>query len=351
MTNEAAIVKTNRIMKTEKKYFRLFACCIPVKGARRSTICDLQRQTFAFIPNGLYDILTQHRDETIEDIKSHYDQNDEEVIDEYFEFLVEQEYGFWCDDPTLFPDLDLTWESPELITNALIDVDEHSEHNFPSIYQQLDDLGCKALQLRFFSTTTVDSLRQILEGTRHGRLRSIELLFPYHPDLTRDVLSELCYEHPRVSYISVHSAPEDDFLVVEGSDVPIHYRKRVVDGPHCCGEVHPGYFIPNIELFTEAQHFNTCLNRKISIDTRGEIKNCPALPLSFGNVSEVSLHSIIARQKFRDLWNINKDQIEVCKDCEFRYICTDCRAYLSRPDDLYSKPSKCTYDPYTAEWN
>ena len=44
--------------------FALFACCIPVKGARRSTLCDLQRGSFQFIPNGLYEILTEHAGKT-----------------------------------------------------------------------------------------------------------------------------------------------------------------------------------------------------------------------------------------------------------------------------------------------
>jgi len=62
------------------------------------------------------------------------------------------------------------------------------------------------------------------------------------------------------------------------------------------------------------------------------------------------LHAALARTGFKDLWSINKDQIEVCKDCEFRYVCTDCRAFITDPDNRYSKPSTCTYDPYTAQW-
>lgn len=58
---------------------------------------------------------------------------------------------------------------------------------------------------------------------------------------------------------------------------------------------------------------------------------------------------------FKKYWNLTKDQIEVCKDCEFRYICTDCRAYTERSHtnkeglDI-SKPLKCGYNPYTGEW-
>lgn len=36
--------------------------------------------------------------------------------------------------------------------------------------------------------------------------------------------------------------------------------------------------------------------------------------------------------------------------CEFRYICIDCRAYLVAPENIYSKPQKCGYDPFTNKW-
>jgi hypothetical protein len=48
--------------------------------------------------------------------------------------------------------------------------------------------------------------------------------------------------------------------------------------------------------------------------------------------------------------NLDMDEITKCKDCEFKHICTDCRAYLENPDDQYSAPLKCGYDPYTCEW-
>ena len=29
---------------------------------------------------------------------------------------------------------------------------------------------------------------------------------------------------------------------------------------------------------------------------------------------------------------------------------TDCRAYIQDKNNIYSKPAKCNYDPYNAEW-
>jgi SPASM domain peptide maturase of grasp-with-spasm system len=71
---------------------------------------------------------------------------------------------------------------------------------------------------------------------------------------------------------------------------------------------------------------------------------------SFGNIKDTTLEEALNHSDFKKYWNINKDQITTCKDCEFRHICTDCRAYIEEPDDQYSKPLKCGYNPYTNEW-
>jgi SPASM domain peptide maturase of grasp-with-spasm system len=118
-----------------------------------------------------------------------------------------------------------------------------------------------------------------------------------------------------------------------------------------CGSIHPTYFNNNIQFFTESQHHNTCLNRKICIDAEGNIKNCPAMSQSYGNIKYTPIAEIIGKQGFKDCWYICKDKIDVCKDCEFRHICTDCRAFIKDPKNILSQPAKCGYNPYIAKWN
>ncbi|RYE38811.1 MAG: grasp-with-spasm system SPASM domain peptide maturase, partial [Sphingobacteriales bacterium] len=119
---------------------------------------------------------------------------------------------------------------------------------------------------------------------------------------------------------------------------------------HVCGVISPQYFAINIDHYSEAEHFNTCLNRKISIDGDGNVGNCPILKQNIGNVKDDLLANIIKDVKFTKYKYIKKDDIAKCKDCEFRYICTDCRAYIEEPNDVYSAPLKCGYDPYTGKW-
>jgi len=100
----------------------------------------------------------------------------------------------------------------------------------------------------------------------------------------------------------------------------------------------------------ENKLYNGCLNRKIAIDEDGYIKNCPSMARAFGHHRDMSLLRVALDNQFRHLWSINKDKIKQCQDCEFRYACTDCRAYLEDPHDILSKPLKCGYDPYKGRW-
>lgn len=70
----------------------------------------------------------------------------------------------------------------------------------------------------------------------------------------------------------------------------------------------------------------------------------------FGNIYKMSLRDIMDNSDIKSLWNINKDQIDVCKDCEFRHMCMDCRCFIKDPDNIYSQPAKCTYNPYICKW-
>lgn len=103
-------------------------------------------------------------------------------------------------------------------------------------------------------------------------------------------------------------------------------------------------------MFLESMSFNSCLNRKLCIDKDGNLKNCLAMPASFGNMADIKNGDKWLTPEFEKLWHINKDKIDVCKDCEYRYMCVDCRCFIKDPQNIYSQPSKCQYNPYIAKW-
>lgn len=334
-----------------KRYFKLFANCIPVKGAKRSIICDLQRSQFDLVPNDLLMILEESKSH--EELKNTMSIEDVETLNEYFDFLEKKEYGFWCteEELELFPSMDLSFETSSIITNAIIDVDFNSNHDFASIYTQLEDLGCRHLQIRFYNKLEWIVLADIIRPLINNRINSLELIVQQNDDTKEEYLLDLCRKNLKIVsiIISGHSLDKKVMVGVNGY-TSLLYTKQKITNCMSCGNIHHAYFTINPQSFTESLYNNSCLNRKIAVDIQGFIKNCPSIPTSYGNVNDSSLKDALKHPDFKSLWGIHKGQIEVCMDCEFRHICTDCRAYLKDPSNKYSKPLKCTYDPYTASW-
>jgi SPASM domain peptide maturase of grasp-with-spasm system len=333
-------------------YFKLYASCIPVLGSERSIVCDLQRFNFLFIPNVLFEILSEHTDKKIIDIKYYYQNEADDIIDEYFKFLEENELGFFTNEPECFPKLENIWKSPSTISNAIIDISSDTNHNFFKIKTELDKLNCKAIELRFYEEKSITDLYDILSHFEDSRLQHILLIVKYSNKLSPNDFENIISRYTKIVAVIVHSSEESitDNDTAEKINTGITYTKQKIDSATHCGLVQTNYFAINIDNFFESIHHNSCLNKKISIDKNGEIKNCPSMPQSFGNIKNTTLETALQHPNFKKYWNITKDQIEVCKDCEFRHICTDCRAYTENPDNQYSKPLKCGYNPYTNVW-
>ncbi len=112
-------------------------------------------------------------------------------------------------------------------------------------------------------------------------------------------------------------------------------------GRHCIEQTEKGLVIPG-----------TCWNGKAAITPCGDVLPCVfARDLVAGNILQTSLKDILGRGKLKDLWEITLDDVEICKDCEYRYACFDCRALAySMTENLLSKVHGCAYDPYSGQW-
>src|SRR5512140_874111 len=86
-------------------YFVSWACCLPVEGHTRSIVCDLQRGSFAFIPNIVVDILALCRNKTLEEVYAYYEHQQDAQIQEYLAYLVAHDFGFFSTTPQRFPEM------------------------------------------------------------------------------------------------------------------------------------------------------------------------------------------------------------------------------------------------------
>ena len=311
------------------KPFKIFANCIAVKGAVRSTICDIRRQDVKLIPNDLYEILNLHEEKTIEEIKAVYNNKFDKTIEEYFEFLLEEEFIFFTENPEFFPKLSMQWDDPTIITNCIVDYNNKSEYSINDVIAQLDNLNCKHLEFRFYDVVELNFLEKILEYVEQikSSIVSIEILLPFISNESEIYIKEILLRYNRVQIIRVFNASKNNVIgpIINTSGYIIYSTKTIKNDTYC-GFISKDFFVINIPLFTESQNHNSCLNRKMAIDVNGNIKNCPSMAQSFGNINDATLENALSHKDFKKYWNITKDQIETCKDCEFRHVCTDCRA-------------------------
>jgi SPASM domain peptide maturase of grasp-with-spasm system len=333
--------------------FMIYTDCIPVRGKERSIICDLTRQDYILIPNSLFEIIENHEGKTINKIKKIYKNKYNSIIDEYFNHLFQKEMVFFTDSPEQFPKIDINkWDEPHKILQCIMDFNSEKWNPTDKIIQDLNSLGCRFLQLRFFGKVSFLFLKDITDHFVNSTIESIEIMLEYDEKRTLSDYDEICKSNLRISVITVTNSPMNKQVGVSGTNNfanIIHVQTKITSHFNC-GNIHSNYFSINIKTFTEGQRHNSCLNRKISIDVNGEIKNCPSMTESFGNIRETTLMAALKRKGFKRYWKLSKDKINICKDCEFRYICTDCRAYREDTNDALSKPLKCGYDPYTNKW-
>lgn len=333
------------------KRLKLFANCRVVDGPVNSIIVDIQREEFYQIDrqtSWAVKALTGKLPDN-ESTKHFFS---EEELEELAEKLCELDMAFWCskDLEGNFPELNLYFDSYESINNSIIEMSEFvTLTSLKKIIPQLELLKCKHLEIRMYDDNS-DELEDVFKLIKFSDIRSISLKVNVYrfPDLKR--LVALTKKYLKVSLIELFSVTDVESKVE--SEFAVFYKHlSKLEGSHQCGVVASDYFTINIESFTEAINHNSCLNKKISVDRFGEIKNCPSMRDSFGNIQDTTLSAVLENEKFKRIFNIKKDDVEICMDCEFRYVCTDCRAYVEDSKNLYSKPLKCGYDPYTGEWS
>jgi SPASM domain peptide maturase of grasp-with-spasm system len=326
--------------QNREKYFNVFASCIPVQGANRSIIMDLQRGGHIYIPNSLHDFLPNFKEKKLSDLLNEFN-TDAETIESYVEYLLSYEVGFFTDNPENFPAIDMTFYSPMEILDAIIELSPENMHYLKEVFKELSLLGCQNLELRSFDALPLKELEYIISLGENTRLRSINVITRYDKEISKSEWTKFISDHTLVDHLIIHSSINDEETEIKG----FKYIERQINNSSSCGCNINSFSTINLMFTTESMHFNNCLHRKVSIDVQGNIVNCLNLKNDIqGNIKTHLITEIIRGSEFQKLWDINKDKIKTCQDCEYRYMCSDCRAHIS---GVYDKPKHCNYDPYT----
>lgn len=316
-------------------YIQLYSSCVLVKGASSAIIQDLDRRKLYRISADLFEILAAQTEI-----------NCELLSQDCIDFLINFHLAFFVSTPLRgrIAPIVANYNLPFNVTNIIVDIGDNIES--VSLFLLDHSINCiPTVQFRFYEETSVgDTLHILRLADKSDRINSLQVCIKQHfldalLDLNEFQRLDLVYLFESHGYTPIKGL---NYKLVPVAEPLLSHRQ--------CGCISIEQFSNNFETYFESQHHNTCLNRKISIDVDGNIKNCPSMSKSYGNIRDTKLIDVVNNPEFQKVWHIKKDEITKCKDCEFRHVCTDCRAYLENPDDQYSAPLKCGYNPYTCEW-
>ncbi|CAL2092120.1 putative Grasp-with-spasm system SPASM domain peptide maturase [Tenacibaculum sp. 190524A02b] len=321
-----------------KKTFHLFSCCILVKGARRSIIIDTQRRESYYIPNDLYNVLNN----SPELLTSSTDL----VIKEYFDFLMENELGFLTEQSHNFPKIDLKWETSSEITNAVLEIENIGDYNLQKSLHELSELACKNVLIKFYKKQTIAVLNTFFDLLEIFGFNNIDVLMPISEENIKDI-TKLINSRPLIRTLTLTNTSKNELIQAsnDGMTALKTSTKRIEDKNTFKVDVNS--FNLSLQFISESTHYNNYLNRKVVIDKLGYIKNATSFNKNYGHIDKVQIKDVISQTDFNRFWNVTKDQVEICKDCEHRYICP---SLIKNEEEIKLKTSLCSYNPYTATW-
>jgi radical SAM protein with 4Fe4S-binding SPASM domain len=212
-------------------------------------------------------------------------------------------------------------------------------------------LLCQALQIRILFAPGKEVLFPMLHtALLNTQIISVELLAPFDTGLTVDEWDELMLKEPRIRKVLLYGGPADEILINDGDRFGrkmISFQKDIRKDTN--EKISRDRFAPNLSSFTEALVFNAGLNRKVTIDKDGEIRNYLSHAVSYGNINTQSLAAVVHTPAFREKWSLSNDKIEHCKDCKYRYACVS-NSDILEIDGRYYKKDMCTFNQLENTW-
>jgi SPASM domain peptide maturase of grasp-with-spasm system len=305
-------------MMTQSKdtYLLLFSFCKVVKGEDKSIICDFQKEKIKFIPNEMVIVIEMLQEQAFESVKRQFTE-DIDIFNSYIKFLSDEGFVFYNESNESFVDIENYWASPEIINNAIIEY-SFDNYNLTDILIQLDNLLTKFIEFRFtaFTEENIIEFTKVLGYCSNSVLRSLRIYMPYESKEMSQKLIELVKSFPVVDCIVFYNSKFN--RLIEKDDQQTFFITQTIE-EITMANIDRKFLVNNIEFFYECQKFNPYYNKKVAINSKGEIKNCIKNKLVFGNLNDYSIENVVKTNEFQEFWFATHDQIVEVKNSELRY--------------------------------
>ena len=334
-------------------YFNLYGNIFVVKGNKESIIYDLGNQNYYSLPNDIADVLLKIEKEelSIDKLRKIYGKkyNDVKKLLKYF---VEKNLAQFVSNPKSFPKIGLEWHSPYKIVNAIVEFNNACKYNVIEVLHQLEALGCQAIEFRFIDKLNKDYISKILDEFLNSSFKYYLIASKYNENISTEKYKTFAYKYKRISRLLVFVENSVKFYDKLKKSQPSKPKVIFINrnlGFKMGEKITLNSFVINIPSFAEARSHNIGLNRKVCIDSNGDIRNFLTHRKTYGNVNDEKIKDIIDLSNFQYKWNISNNKIQKCKDCQYRYMCLSNSDIIEKNGKFY-KVDICNFNPYTNKW-
>lgn len=317
--------------------YSLFSNVIVVNGSLRSVLYDIQRESYHFIPLWLGNFLSEN------------DQFELSELGEFKSMFIYSEliHAIDRDEVELFPRIEMDYHIPCIIEVLVFDCSIYNSLKI-EVLSIIEALNIQKALFYVRKQECVKNLERILNELKYSRLNQIEIVCFEQLELNINIIN---HEH-RIRKIYFYKSPEKKVeSIAEFNRLDVYFNWSFDD--RMLYHQNPNFLNVNLKLFSESQHFNTYYHKRLYISSNGDISN-GEFPPPVGNIKDITdintLTTLIQSKEFTSLFHTRKDVIDVCKDCEFRHMCTDNRIPIQRQNLQWYHDLECNYNPYICKW-
>jgi len=220
------------------------------------------------------------------------------------------------------------------------------------LVDHLNNLRVSNLQIRIFNVNlNYEQLDDMLGFFKNSLMRGIEIFLPYTETISVQELHQLITDNKRIFKIVIFRSPFNKIVFCNKPELD---KKVVFINKDIEIDTNDVIALETFEIrrniFLEAKNFNVGLNRKLWIKQDGSISNGSQTRLAKYINEDFNLTVFVYDNKDLFVNSICNDKIEVCKDCQYRYMCIS-TSKLEYNDNKIYKKEMCSFNPYTNSWN
>jgi hypothetical protein len=316
------------------KKINFYSDILSTKGFNRSLLFDTTRSEYYFISNEMLEICEINKFKLI----------DTNLIQrEFYKTFLENDLIYESDDQTnnCFIPINKDWDFSFKITNCIIELSDENIDNLMKLLNFNFVAHFHILINEEIENSTLDKLFYFLENQICD---CIEFSFTKNLEINsltyfKNKLTDLNKIVKILNYANLDFTKE--FETAFRYEIVLDRLSLKLS--------------KSSDHFFESLNYHTYFNRKLFISKKGEIKNAFESNEIFGNINQINLIeeilSIIDKPQFQKYWNINKNSIDVCKDCELKNICIDNRLPIQRKHNEWFHLNECIYNPYISKWS